>query len=188
MEAGEPEEEDQPDPAEEETEDEEQGEQPSPDREVAEVGQALKAEPPKPEPPEPEPPDPSTEGYNNMESSILNGRAWNKLDYDERGTAQVDLFFAGFEKALRSVKPSRLQAMAQAAGLTLSCKRDELAPHITSCAQSSTTVLKQFHHLAKEYVWNNNWPYRAKTLMFVADGSMEGAVAEAEAKRAEGVA
>ena len=43
VEAGQPEEEDQPDPAEEETEDEEQGEQPSPDREVAEVGLDLQA-------------------------------------------------------------------------------------------------------------------------------------------------
>ena len=92
MEAGQPEEEDQPDPAEEETEDEEQGEQPdpaeeeteneeqgeqpSPDREVAEVGQALKAEPPKPEPPEP---DPSTEEYNKWESSILNGRELTEI-------------------------------------------------------------------------------------------------------------
>ena len=97
-------------------------------------------------------------------------------------------FFAGFEKALRSAKPSQLQAMAQAAGLTLSCKRDELAPHITSCAQSSTTVLKQFHHLAKEYAWNNNWPYHAIPLMLDAGGAIGYTVAAAEAKRAGGVA
>ena len=79
--------------------------------------------------------------------------------------------------------------MAQAAGLTLSCKRDELAPHITSCAQSSTTVLKQFHQLAIEYIWNNHWPWYARQLMSDGGGGIEYAVERAaEAERAGGVA